>query len=362
MAKNYDLVYMTSSSSGTPFSTSSVTGYNDFQDFYAQDETFIASFRDGSNNYATGWCRLDGSNNVVVDEYLFTSTGPEDNTEPTFSGTVDIVVGASSVNTFAYQPTGGDGFGGGSSYKSYRVPHWLSRSPTNTFTSSANTIHWAEFMLMETGWFYNLFVLEKSGSSNNYRLGLYSIGNDGLPSGIIAESGSVAHTGSGGSTDFNNTLTITNITQANPAVVTYTGTDPSNGDRIYITDVVGMTQVNDRSFIVANVNTGSNTLELKGEDSTSHTAYSSAGTVHFPIFMTPGMYLYALAADGANTFTGNSGSQKDPAGWLRTRNSLGTDPNHATSGHTYAALPNTETGLSFTTAVVYATALIKCEG
>lgn len=73
---------------------------------------------------------------------------------------------------------------------------------------------------------------------------------------------------------------ITGITKANPAVVTYSGSDTyANGDRIWISGVVGMTQVNDREFTVANVNAGANTFELSGVNSTSYTTYSSGGTV-----------------------------------------------------------------------------------
>lgn len=78
---------------------------------------------------------------------------------------------------------------------------------------------------------------------------------------------------------------ITNITQASPAVVTYSGTDTyANGDEVYISGVAGMTEVNGRYFIVASVNAGANTFELtdvlgNGIDSTSYTAYSSGGTV-----------------------------------------------------------------------------------
>lgn len=73
---------------------------------------------------------------------------------------------------------------------------------------------------------------------------------------------------------------ITDITQANPAVVTYSGADTyANGDHVDISGVVGMTQVNGRRFTVANVNAGANTFELSGVDSTGYTAYSSGGTV-----------------------------------------------------------------------------------
>jgi hypothetical protein len=74
------------------------------------------------------------------------------------------------------------------------------------------------------------------------------------------------------------TLDITGITQANPGVLSYTGTDPSNGDFFYVTGVEGMTEINNRYVKVANVNAGANTFELQdpvGEDidTTSYSAY-----------------------------------------------------------------------------------------
>lgn len=79
---------------------------------------------------------------------------------------------------------------------------------------------------------------------------------------------------------FDNRSVITNITQANPAVVTYSGPDNwSNNDIISIQDVVGMTEVNGKRYTVANVNTTANTFELSGIDSSAYTAYSSAGVV-----------------------------------------------------------------------------------
>ncbi len=70
---------------------------------------------------------------------------------------------------------------------------------------------------------------------------------------------------------------ITAITQANPAVVTSAGHGYANGDEVEITGVVGMTEVNNRRFTVANA--AANTFELSGVDSTSYGAYSSGGTV-----------------------------------------------------------------------------------
>lgn len=73
---------------------------------------------------------------------------------------------------------------------------------------------------------------------------------------------------------------ITGITKANPAVVTYSGADTfSNGDRVWISGVVGMTEVNNQEFTVAGVNTGANTFQLSGVNSTSYGAYSSGGTI-----------------------------------------------------------------------------------
>ncbi len=73
---------------------------------------------------------------------------------------------------------------------------------------------------------------------------------------------------------------ITAITKANPAVVTYSGADNyANGDRVILSGVIGMTQVNNLEFIVANVNAGANTFELQGINSTAYTTYVSGGTV-----------------------------------------------------------------------------------
>lgn len=77
---------------------------------------------------------------------------------------------------------------------------------------------------------------------------------------------------------------ITGVTQANPAVLTYSGDDFTNGQWVFIDDVAGMTQLNGRWFIVANVNTAANTFELHdldglAIDASSYTAYSSGGTV-----------------------------------------------------------------------------------
>jgi hypothetical protein len=72
------------------------------------------------------------------------------------------------------------------------------------------------------------------------------------------------------------TESISGATQANPVVLTITGTSLSNGDRIFVKDVAGMVELNNREFTVANKTT--NTIELSGVNGTGFTAYTSGGT------------------------------------------------------------------------------------
>lgn len=77
----------------------------------------------------------------------------------------------------------------------------------------------------------------------------------------------------------NTAQSITSITKANPAVVTYVGADTyANGDRVRI---VGgeMVELHNREFTVANLNAGANTFELSGVNSTAYTTYVAGGTV-----------------------------------------------------------------------------------
>lgn len=73
------------------------------------------------------------------------------------------------------------------------------------------------------------------------------------------------------------TKTITAATAADPVVVTASAHGYSNGDRVYITNVAGMTQLNNREFTVANKTT--NTFELSGIDGSGFDAYTSGGDV-----------------------------------------------------------------------------------
>jgi len=69
-------------------------------------------------------------------------------------------------------------------------------------------------------------------------------------------------------------LDITGITKASPGVVTYTGTDPSNGDYV-VFSVQGMRELHNRIGRVANVNAGSNTFEIEGIDTTLFGTFTS---------------------------------------------------------------------------------------
>lgn len=74
--------------------------------------------------------------------------------------------------------------------------------------------------------------------------------------------------------------TVSGATQADPVVVTVTGHPYLDGDRVRITKVIGMTELNQRSFLVSNA--GVNTFELQDldgtdVDGTAFTAYVQGG-------------------------------------------------------------------------------------
>jgi hypothetical protein len=71
---------------------------------------------------------------------------------------------------------------------------------------------------------------------------------------------------------------ITGITAANPGVVTSASHGITAGSIVRIADVVGMVQVNNRAFVAGTVAT--NTLELRGVDTSNYTAYGSAGNMY----------------------------------------------------------------------------------
>jgi hypothetical protein len=72
------------------------------------------------------------------------------------------------------------------------------------------------------------------------------------------------------------TRAITAATQANPVVVTSNNHGLQTGNTCFIDGVVGMTEINNRTFTVTRVD--ANTFSLDSEDGTLHTAYVSGGT------------------------------------------------------------------------------------
>ena len=77
------------------------------------------------------------------------------------------------------------------------------------------------------------------------------------------------------------TFAISGATQANPCVLTVTGNNYNVGDWIYVTGIVGMTQLNGRYFSITNVTGASITIaDLNGVaiNSTGYNAYVSGGT------------------------------------------------------------------------------------
>jgi len=68
---------------------------------------------------------------------------------------------------------------------------------------------------------------------------------------------------------------ISGITKANPGVVTSDAHGYSNGDYVYLSDILGMHQLKDKVVRVANQST--NTYELEGVDTTGFDTFTSGG-------------------------------------------------------------------------------------
>jgi hypothetical protein len=88
--------------------------------------------------------------------------------------------------------------------------------------------------------------------------------------------------------------TVTGATKADPVVLTVASHGYSDGDRVRVEDVGGMTEINDREFSIDVLT--SNTFSLLDEDGTSYTTYTSGGTVtKIPAF--DFSYWFALPSD-----------------------------------------------------------------
>jgi len=131
---------------------------------------------------------------------------------------------------------------------------------------------------------------------------------------------------------------ITGITQANPGVVTAAAHGFANGATVTIQEVVGMTEVNGVSYIVANQTT--NTFELTNSagyniNTSALTAYSSAGTVgDYPsaIGYYEGRRFFGGTKTLPETFWGTRGPDSSTDGLPRySDHTAGTDADHAVS-------------------------------
>lgn len=83
-------------------------------------------------------------------------------------------------------------------------------------------------------------------------------------------------TAAGATTVYGASATITGITAANPPVVTAVAHGFADNSQVLIQSVVGMVEVNNRTFTIRVVTV--DTFQLIGTDGTSYNAYSSGGT------------------------------------------------------------------------------------
>lgn len=86
---------------------------------------------------------------------------------------------------------------------------------------------------------------------------------------VKVPNGSLVHVASG----YGSALTVSAVTNANPAVATSTAHGLANGDFVEVTS--GWSRLNNKTVRVANV--AVNTFELEGIDTTSTTIYPAAG-------------------------------------------------------------------------------------
>lgn len=111
---------------------------------------------------------------------------------------------------------------------------------------------------------------------------------------------------------------ITNITQANPAVVTYQGAALSTGDYVKITGVGGMVEVNDRYFYCNNAT--ATTVELQdlqavpaNINSTGYTAFTTVGTIADASYDATGHSAYVADGKANRIITISDITQANPA-------------------------------------------------
>lgn len=135
----------------------------------------------------------------------------------------------------------------------------------------------------------------KEGGSNVVYLGYANTGTDEtlgrwqLRKYTYSGSDIVSVTFADGSSDYTKTwddgtsATITGATQADPCVITAVAHGFSSGDKIEITDVSGMTELNTNFYLITVLTDDTFSLQdLDGDDvdSTGFGAYTMSGTAH----------------------------------------------------------------------------------
>ncbi len=163
----------------------------------------------------------------------------------------------------------------------------------------------------------------------------YSVGVNVGPYANTARGapvGGVAITGAGWA-ESGKQRPIQQISRANPAVVTSNNHSYQNGDIVWIRDVMGMTQLNDRAYRVAGRTR--NTFQLQGVDSRSFSSYHSNGKIDRCLASDCSMVITAnnhgLATDDYVYITGvrgmtqiNNDNRGAPEGYKVTRLSANT--------------------------------------
>lgn len=160
-------------------------------------------------------------------------------------------------------------------------PRMASRVDTTKYKSGAQTIH--NFIVMAHG------GLRKRGGSQfiaPVKSGATPVITDFqynteqvylLEIGYASSAGYIRFFTNGGILTDTSTA-ITGATKANPCVITATSHGLSNGNWVLITGMTGgMTQLNNRHFLVAGVT--ANTFQLSGVNSSAYDTFSAGGTV-----------------------------------------------------------------------------------
>lgn len=128
---------------------------------------------------------------------------------------------------------------------------------------------------------------------------------------------------------------ITGITQANPASVVAVGHGRETGDQVFLEEITGMTELNNRYFTITK--TDADNFTLDGEDSSAYAAYVSGG-----ICSLAGNAPRAVGLYGGRLFLGGSDNDPDIANGSMSPDTttgaprydvftLGSDPEDAVS-------------------------------